>query len=181
VRRTALIALVVGAVVVPPSSAIETTLMPGVGIGKVKLGMTLVQVKKALGPPQRVNKRAQLAGRGYVEYGWDFSTLWVGFVNTKGVLHAVLVGTDLRSQGTFKGAGIGTVRETLRRKLPVVAAARGIGSSAPAATSGFPKTRGPSTTASSARRTGGSRPSTPTPILARIVNPSGPTSTARGA
>ncbi len=116
-RRTALIALVVGAVVVPPSSAIETTLMPGVGIGKVKLGMTLVQVKKALGPPQRVNKRAQLAGRGYVEYGWDFSTLWVGFVNTKGVLHAVLVGTDLRSQGTFKGAGIGTVRETLRRKL----------------------------------------------------------------
>lgn len=121
-RRAAIIVLVVAAVVVPPSFAIETTLMPGVGIGKVKLGMTLAQVKKALGPPQTVNKRAQLPGRhGYIEYGWDFSTLWVGFVNTKGVLHAVLVGTDLRSQGTLKGVGIGTVRETLRRKLPVVA------------------------------------------------------------
>ncbi len=123
-RRAVAVAVVAGAVLVPSSSAIETTLVPGLGIGKVKLGMTLTQVKKAMGPPQTVNKRAQLPGHhGYVEYGWNFSTLWVGFVNTKGVLQAVLVGTDLRSQGRVKGVGIGTVREKLRRKLPVVACA----------------------------------------------------------
>jgi hypothetical protein len=124
VKRAASIALVVAAIVVPSSSAIESTLVPGVGIGKVRLGMTLAQVKHVLGPPATTNIRAQLPDRrGYIEYGWNFSTLWVGFVNTKGVLHAVLVGTDLRSEGQFKGVGIGTVRDKLRSALPVVACA----------------------------------------------------------
>jgi hypothetical protein len=116
----ALAVVVVTLALVPSASAVESTLYPGVGIGKVKLGMTLGQVKKALGPPDTVNKRTQLSGRrAYTEYGWNFSTLWVGFVNTNGVLRAVLVGTDLRSEGQLKGVGIGTVRETLTSKLPV--------------------------------------------------------------
>jgi hypothetical protein len=117
-------AIAVALVFVTSASATESTIYPGVGIGKIKLGMTLGQVKKILGSPQTVNRRTQVPGkRGYVEYGWDFSTLWVGFVNTKGVLHAVLVGTDLRSQGRLGGVGIGTVREELKRKLPVVSCA----------------------------------------------------------
>lgn len=96
-------------VFVPSASAIESTIYPGVGIGKVRLGMTLTQVKKGLGTPQTVNKRAQLPGnRGYVEYGWNFSTIWVGFINTKGILHAVLVGTDAVEQKTQSGIGVGT-------------------------------------------------------------------------
>jgi hypothetical protein len=121
VKQAVVIAFVVAAIVVPSSSAIELTLVPGVGIGKVRLGMTLAQVKHVLGPPQTTNMRAQLPDRrGYIEYGWNFSTLWVGFVNTKGVLRAVLVGTDLRSEGRVKGVGIGTVRDKLKGALPVV-------------------------------------------------------------
>jgi hypothetical protein len=94
---------------VTSAPAVESTIYPGVGIGKVKLGMTLAQVKNGLGTPQTVNKRAQLSGgRGYIEYGWNFSTIWVGFVNTKGVLHAALVGTDAFAQKTKSGVGVGT-------------------------------------------------------------------------
>jgi hypothetical protein len=94
---------------VPSASATESTIYPGVGIGKVRLGMTLTQAKNALGTPQTVNARKQLSsGRGFIEYGWNFSTIWVGFVNTKGVLHAVLVGTDTVAQRTKSGVGVGT-------------------------------------------------------------------------
>ncbi len=97
------------AVVAAPASATESTIIPGVGIGEVRLGMTLTQVKKVLGTPQTVDKRARLSGqRGYIEYGWNFSTIWVGFVNTNGVLHAVLVGTDAVAQKTKSGIGVGT-------------------------------------------------------------------------
>jgi hypothetical protein len=109
VKRAVAIALLVG-VVAAPASATESTIVPGVGIGKVKLGMTLTQVKKALGTPQTINARKQLAGgRGYIEYGWNYSTIWVGFVNTKGsVLHAVLIGTDVVAQRTKSGIGVST-------------------------------------------------------------------------
>jgi hypothetical protein len=108
VSRALLIALV-ASVVATHASATESTIVPGVGIGKVKLGMTLTQVKKGLGTPQTVNNRAQLpGGRGYIEYGWNFSTIWVGFENTNGVLHAVLVGTDNVAQKTKAGIGVGT-------------------------------------------------------------------------
>jgi hypothetical protein len=108
-RRCSAFVGVVAAIVVSSASATESTIVPGVGIGKVRLGMTLAHVKKGLGTPQTVNKRAQLrGGRGYIEYGWNFSTTWVGFVNTKGVLHAAIVGTDAVAQKTKSGIGVGT-------------------------------------------------------------------------
>jgi hypothetical protein len=112
--------VVVAGILVTNASATKSTIVPGVGIGKVKLGMTLTQVKKALGQPQTVNKRMQLpAKQGYIEYGWNFSSTWVGFVNTNGVLHASLVGTVLVAEKTGNGVGVGVSPETLRRKLPV--------------------------------------------------------------
>jgi hypothetical protein len=105
----ALAAVALALLFVPSASGVELTIYPGVGIGKVRLGMTLTQAKNVLGKPQTVNKRAQLPGnRGFIEYGWNFSTIWVGFVNTKGVLHAVLVGTDAVAQRTTSGIGVGT-------------------------------------------------------------------------
>jgi hypothetical protein len=116
VQIATLVAVVASAFLVGVASATESTIYPGAGIGKVRLGMTLTQVKKALGPPQTVNKRAQIRGHQYTEYGWNFSTLWVGFLNTKGVLHTVLVGTGLRSQKTPHGDGVGTRIETLQNR-----------------------------------------------------------------
>jgi hypothetical protein len=95
-------------------------IVPNASIGKVGLGMTFAQVKKVLGPPGTVNKRAQLAGhRGYIEYGWNFSTFWVGFINTKGHLSAWLIGVGLVGQKTSGGVGVGTSLETLKRQFHV--------------------------------------------------------------
>jgi hypothetical protein len=115
------------AVTVPGAFATESTIYPGKGIGKVKLGMTLKQVTKVLGAPQTVNRRAQLSlERGYIEYGWSFTTTWVGFVNRKGVLHAELVGTDLAQQRTPGGIGVGSTPATLTRKLPVTSCTQAV-------------------------------------------------------
>jgi hypothetical protein len=113
--KRALTIVVAAAVLAAPASATESTIVPGMQIGKVRLGMTLTQVKKVLGQPQTVNARKQLSGqRGYIEYGWNFSSFWVGFVNTKGVLHAALVGTVLRGEKTASGVGVGSSLEKLR-------------------------------------------------------------------
>ena len=118
-RRALLIGLLAGAVAAP-ASATESTIVPGVGIGKVRLGMTLAQVKHVLGPSPLVNKRTELSGhRGYIEYGWNFNTWRVGFLNTHGQLHAALIGYGLRAQRMANGTGVGTPYETLKRKLPV--------------------------------------------------------------
>ena len=107
-KRILLVAAL-GGVLAAPAAGSKVTIFPGVGIGKVRLGMTFTQVQKALGPPQTVNARKQLSrNRGYIEYGWNFSTFWVGFVNTKGVLHAALIGTDLRRERTRSGIGVGS-------------------------------------------------------------------------
>ena len=119
-RRALVIAALLGSLFVGGASATEVTIVPNVSIGKVRLGMTLRQVKKALGPPQVVNARAQLSGkRGYVEYGWNFSTFWVGFVNTKGVLHAALIGTDIVGEKTRDGVGVHTPLAKLRARYRV--------------------------------------------------------------
>jgi hypothetical protein len=118
IRSACVVALVL--VFAGPASAVEVTIVPNVSIGKVKLGMTFGQVKKVMGPPQVVNARKQLSrGRGFIEYGWDFSTLWVGFVNTKGVLRAVLIGTGLVGEKTKEGIGVGVSLEKLRASYRV--------------------------------------------------------------
>ncbi len=117
-RRTLVVAAVVGTLAAP-AAATEVTIVPNVSIGKVKLGMTLRQVVRVLGGPGIVNARAQIHGRGYVEYGWNFSTLWVGFVNTKGTLHAALIGTDIVGEKTKDGIGVGTSLAKVRARYHV--------------------------------------------------------------
>lgn len=97
------------------TSAANGTIQPGVGLAHTKLGMTLAQTKKVLGKPQTVNARLQLAGhRRYIEYGWNYSSTWVGFMPTKRVLRSVLIGTTLAREKTSAGLGVGTEVERLR-------------------------------------------------------------------
>jgi hypothetical protein len=42
----------------------------GVGIGKVRLGMSLTQARRALGKANRVVRRKSCFGSAYVEYSW---------------------------------------------------------------------------------------------------------------
>jgi hypothetical protein len=114
-RTITALSFAVSWIVIGLASAASATILPGVGLAHVQIGMTLAQTKKVLGKPQTVNARRQLAGhRGYIEYGWNYSSVWVGFVNTKGVLHSVLIGTTLAREKTKTGIGVGTQIEDLR-------------------------------------------------------------------
>ncbi len=86
-------------VAVPSASGIESTIYPGVGIGKIRLGMTKAQVERVLGRDHLLNAREG----AYTELAWDFATWTVGFVNGR----TVQVETSLRSQRTTKGIGPG--------------------------------------------------------------------------
>ena len=56
-RRTLALLLVLAAAVALPASAAELTIYPGVGVGKVELGMTRAQVVRVLGKDYIVNGR----------------------------------------------------------------------------------------------------------------------------
>jgi hypothetical protein len=120
-----LVAVVLVVVLGPPASAqaaaaANQLVRPGIGIGKLRLGMTLTQVKHVLGPNYVVNRRIPRGfGRTYVELGWDFSWWRVGFLVQRGRYRAVVVATQYRSERTRNGVGVGTSLATLKRKLAV--------------------------------------------------------------
>jgi hypothetical protein len=102
--------LVVAGIVASGASAMEETISPGVGIGKVKLGMTRGQVVRALGRDYVVNE----SGSAYTELGWNFSSWTVRLRAGR----AVEVGTALRTQRTTKRVGPGTLWLKLVKAYP---------------------------------------------------------------
>jgi hypothetical protein len=91
---------------------------PGVGIGKVRLGMTQAQVRRALGQPHAVvNVRERRFGLLYLEVAYDYSAYTVGFFGAPGRLRAMSVATSLRRERTRSGLGPGTSLRALRRAL----------------------------------------------------------------
>jgi len=111
-------AAVVALLVAGTGSAIESTIYPGVGIGKVELGMSAGQVKKAMGRDFIVNNRKNIAGVHYIEYAWDFAHWTVTFAQREGTLRAVQVATDVHDQHTAKNVGYGTLWRALLRAYP---------------------------------------------------------------
>jgi hypothetical protein len=102
----------------------------GKGIGKIQLGMTMRQVRRALGGPHRVvYRRHNFGARGrYIELGWELPgrTSWdvdawqIGFRSTsrRGPLRVVRVATSARSQRTPKRIGIGSTVQQIVRAYP---------------------------------------------------------------
>jgi hypothetical protein len=108
----------------------------GTGIGKVQLGMTQQQVRRALGGPHDlVYRRADFGASGrYLELGWEFPgptwsepiTWQVGFRSSRppfgsrrpGVMRVVRVVANARSQRTPKGVGIGSRPRQIVRMHP---------------------------------------------------------------
>lgn len=92
---------------------------PGAAIGEVRLGMTLAQVRRALGRPQFVNRRARLGfGRVYVEYAWAYGEWVVGFQTERQVLRVVRISTTTRRERTHDGIGVGTRVRAIVRRYP---------------------------------------------------------------
>lgn len=109
----ALVALV-AATVVGSASAVESTIVRGVGIGKVRMGMTRGQVERLLGRDNLVDTRASFSGATYVELGWNFSTFSVGFLGGR----VMQVETTLRGEKTAQGIGVGSLFSAVVRAYP---------------------------------------------------------------
>jgi hypothetical protein len=96
----------------------DALLRPGIGVGKVRLGMTVAQVRSALGGPGRlVRRHRDRLGIEYVEYAWGANVHWaVGFYGQAARARVVLVETTRRER-TRSGVGIGSTERALRRVL----------------------------------------------------------------
>jgi hypothetical protein len=99
--------LAVGAAAAPSH---DLLIRPGVGIGKVRLGMSLAQVRGAWGPPQAVMRTG-----GRTELQYDFASYVVTLRGPRGRQRVVSVATTLAKERTAQGMGVGSPELRLRR------------------------------------------------------------------
>ena len=106
----------------------DALVRPGVSIGKIRLGMTFVEVRRGLGRPMFVNRRERLGfGRVYVEYAWSYAEWLVGFQSERRVLRVVRISTTLRNERTRDGIGVGTRVRANRPAIPECAVQNAFG------------------------------------------------------
>jgi hypothetical protein len=107
-------------VLVSAAAGRDTRIRPGQGIGKVDLGMTQAQVRRALGPhDQGWSEQRGLAER-YLELVWDRGPdqmFTVGFLGRPGRLRVVTMWTTQRRERTPAGFGPGSSRRELLRRV----------------------------------------------------------------
>jgi hypothetical protein len=89
---------------------------PGVGIGKVKLGMTLKQVRAAWGKPQSVTRRREGQAR-LTELQYDFAAYSVTLIGSPGRERVIRVGTTLVKEKLANGLGVGSSERRILRAL----------------------------------------------------------------
>ena len=111
------VAAVSAAVVATSAMGLEVTVTPS-GIGKVRVGMTRSQVQRLLGRDALLDQRTNVAGKSYAEYGWDFGSWSVGFLQRGRTLRVAQVSTTLRAQRTTKGIGVGSSFKAVARAYP---------------------------------------------------------------
>jgi hypothetical protein len=101
-----------------PAAAHEQVVRHGLAIGKVRLGMSVSEVRRLLGPPRSTTR--ELRGRNvYVESDWDYGWWTMGFAKPPGGrFRAVMVGTVQRAQRTPERLGPGSTRRQVAERLP---------------------------------------------------------------
>jgi len=87
----------------------------GVGIGKVRLGMTEAQVRRALGRPTSVVRRRAGFGGARTELQFDEASYTVVLRRRSGAMRVVAVSTILERERTREGLGVGTLEARVRR------------------------------------------------------------------
>ena len=107
---------------VAPASAApgrDALLRPGVGAGKLRLGMTFAQVRAVLGTPARARFRQRYGFRGeYVQYVWGRDADWeVGVVGERPTTARVVLIRTWRPERTRVGVGVGSTHVALQRRL----------------------------------------------------------------
>ncbi len=79
----------------------ELLIVPGQQIGKVRIGMSFAQVRRALGRPTGVNKRVRAGFGQYVEYDWGYGRWTVGLSGRGTAARVSLIATTLRRERTW--------------------------------------------------------------------------------
>ena len=93
---------------------------PAIGIGKLRLGMTDAQVRRAMGKPRFVVARPAAFGLRSVEYQYGLAEYTVRLFGARGRLRAVRVGTTLRRERTPSGLGVGSLERVVLRSYPAI-------------------------------------------------------------
>ena len=99
----------------PESTAL---IRPAQGIGKLRLGMTQADARRAMGPPQCVVVRPAGFGLRSVEWQYGYSAYRVRFFGPRARLRATRVATTLARERTPRGVGVGTPERRLLRAYP---------------------------------------------------------------
>lgn len=106
------------AAAVPQAGAVvqrDALIRPGVGIAKLRLGMTSAQVRAAMGRPLAVLPRQGSFGREAVEWQYGYGTYTVRLEGRRNALRVVAMATTARSERTRQGFGVGTLESRLER------------------------------------------------------------------
>ena len=93
----------------------DALIRPGVGIGKVRLGMTLAQVRAAWGAPQAVTVGKRKGGGRTVELQHDFAAYVATLSGLRGHERVIAVGTTLAKERLPQGVGVGSLERRLQR------------------------------------------------------------------
>ena len=112
------VALLAGVATAEGAPERDGQIRPSVGIGKIRLGMTVAQVRRILGPPQLLNRRVSLAfGREHREYVWNWFEWSVALRGRPGQLRVVRVTTTRRNH-RYRDIGVGSRMRDLVRVFP---------------------------------------------------------------
>jgi hypothetical protein len=95
----------------------DALIRPGVGIGKVRLGMTLAQVRAAWGRPQAQTIETLPRGGRRIELQFDFGAYTVTLTGRNGRESVDSVATTLAKEKTRRGLGVGTPERRVQRLL----------------------------------------------------------------
>jgi hypothetical protein len=91
---------------------------PAQGIGKIRLGMTEVELRRAMGKPRAVIRRPSGFGLRSVEFQWGLAAYTARLSGRPGRLRVVRVATTLLRERTRAAIGAGSREQAVLRAYP---------------------------------------------------------------
>jgi hypothetical protein len=100
------------------ASARDQLIRPGVGISKARLGMTTAQVRRAMGAPQAVTRKAGRFGRALLELQYGYGSYNVLLSGPRGRERVIAVTTYFAGERTAQGVGVNSLEARAAKAYP---------------------------------------------------------------